>query len=710
MPAESRHPLAPVRRTALLVYASLLADVAVFFHKPLFSAAYLFPWDFSYVQLPMLTFLTDQLQRGHFPLWNPFSYCGYPVFANIEACFFHPLILAAAFIAGHTSAGSLPILLEWAVALQVWAAGIAAYHLFRNFGTKAIPAWTGAIIFQTGGYFASRVEHIGAMMAVAWMPLAWLAVIKLRQEYRPAWLAALAAALGMSVLGGGPAATFAVFMSTVALAVVLIVARLARPRLLLGVAGACAMGIALAAVQFLPAAQLTENSVAKYRADWLGKGGGLHWESFVSLISPNHYHIFDMSRFNGPGDPSFLYLYVSIAGLALAVFGLTRWRNRYAFVLGTMVLFGVLFMLGEHTPIWNLIYPALPEKVRLGIHPEFTYCIVSLGLAGLAAVGLDSLRIANVARIAIGIAIAIDLFLVGSGRPMNCASLQAEPGVTRTAFEGSPALLGEIRRYANRDFPRARIDAVDGDMNWALNGPVIEVPTGNGMSPLALEHTIQARLLLHPGERWGWYYPIENLDSPVLDLMNVKYLVASQKAAARLRSLPRYRNVETLPLDLELFENLSVRPRFFFVNSVRQVRSDGEARELVERQIVDLRDTAMTVQAVRGISEPGAGTAGVVRVIDYQADSLQLSVRTSQAAFLVLAESFYPGWRASLDGAPIEIVRTDIAFRGLVVPAGTHAVAMWFQPAIVPVSLAVSLAAALLLCAMAAWPRFKRPV
>jgi hypothetical protein len=375
-----------------------------------------------------------------------------------------------------------------------------------------------------------------------------------------------------------------------------------------------------------------------------------------------------------------------------------------------MVLLGVLSMLGEHTPVWRLIYPALPETLRLGIHPEYVYCVVTLGLAGLAAIGLDALRISSVARVAIGLAIAADLFLVGSGRPMNCASVRDEPGVTRAAFEGSPSLLGEIRRYAWSDNPAARIDAVDGDMNWATGGPVIGVPTGNGASPLALEHTIQLRLLLHAGERWGWYYPIENVDSPALDAMNVKYLVASRNAAARLRPLPRYRDVATLPYDLELFENLRVLPRFFLVSKVRQVASDREARDLVERREVDLHDTAVTARAVAGISESAAGTGGTVRVIDYRADSLDLSVRTPQAAFLVLSESFYPGWRAWVDGGAVETIRTDIAFRGLVVPAGSHRVAMRFQPAILPVSLAISLATALLLGGLAAWPRIKRPV
>ena len=119
-----------------LIYLSLLANVVVFFHKPLFSSQYLFPWDFRGVQLPLISFLVDELRHGRFALWNPYNYCGYPVFANIEACYFHPLILLCALIASHSTA-NLPQLLEWAVAIQVWAAGIAAYHFLRELAPAA---------------------------------------------------------------------------------------------------------------------------------------------------------------------------------------------------------------------------------------------------------------------------------------------------------------------------------------------------------------------------------------------------------------------------------------------------------------------------------------------------------------------------------------------------------------------------------------------
>ncbi len=365
----------------------------------------------------MLSFLVDRLRAGHFALWNPYSYCGYPVFANIEACFFQPFILAAAWIAAHTQPERLPQLLEWVVALHVWIAGVSAYYLFRNLGVAAIAAWTGALIFETGGYFPSRTEHIGAIMAVAWMPLAWLAVWKLRQRCHPGWIAALAAALGMAVVGGFPQPTLAVYISTVVWALVLAALRLARFRVLASTALGCGLGLALSAVVFIPTAQLTAHSVAAYRAGWLGAGGGLYWQSFVSLIFPNYGHALDRVGFNGPGDSTFLYLYCSLAGLALAIYALARRHTRITALAAAMAIFGAVFMLGENTPIWRLLYPLLPTRIRIGIHPEYTYCILILAVAALAALGMDSLRAPNSWKIALGLIVAADLFWTGSGRP-----------------------------------------------------------------------------------------------------------------------------------------------------------------------------------------------------------------------------------------------------------------------------------------------------
>jgi hypothetical protein len=677
------------QRFSLWIYLALLADVVLFFHKPLFSSQYMFPWDFRGVQLPPITFLAEQLRTGHFALWNPFVYCGFPVFANIEACTFHPLVLACALIAGWTNMDALPMLLEWIVVLQVWIGGVCAFHLFRRWGAGRAAAFAGALIFQTGGFFASRAEHIGAMMAVAWMPLAWLAVTHLAERMNRRWLAGLAFALGMSILGGFPQPTLAVFVSVVALALLLIGLRMADVRLLLPTAAACILGILLAAVQFIPTTQLTNHSVAKYRADWLGTGGGLFPQTLVSLVLPNHYGIFDVAHFHGPGDLTFLYQYCSIAGLLLAVYALAVRRNRYALLLGIVALFAIGWTLGDKTAPWRWLYPLLPEKIRIGIHPEYAYCILTMSIAGLAALGLEALRLREGLRWGIAIVIAADLYLVGSGRPMNLVSVKQEPGVTRTAFDGSAALLEGVRSRVNLTTPPARVDTVDAGMFWSIAGGVTGVPSANGVSPLAPDRIIQLRLFLHDGFRWGWYYPLEKLDSPVLDLLNARYVVAGPRAAPRLAAESRFRHVASLPGN-ELFENLTVMPRFFLVHQVRLADSLAEARAAIDRREIDFRQTALAEEAIP--LAPSSEGADDVKTIDYQPSALELAVASRGTSLLVAAETDYPGWQAWVDDRPVAIHRVDIALRGVVVPAGTHRVRMEFRPLILPVSVGITLA------------------
>jgi hypothetical protein len=681
------------KRRVFWIYFALLANVILFFHKPLFNPDFLFPWDFRGVQLPPITFLADQLRQGSFALWNPYVYDGFPVFANIEACYFHPLVLLSAFIAAHTSMDALPMLLEWTVALQVWFAGMAAFHLFRKLGAGNAAAFAGAAIFETGGFFASRAEHIGAMMAVAWMPLAWLAVLHIAEARAVPrrWIAVLSFALGMSILGGFPQPTLAVFVSVCVLAALLVALRFAGIQSLLYTAASCLLGILLASVQFIPTTQLMQNSVAKYRADWLGSGGGLFPQSLVSLVLPNHYNIFDTGRFKGPGDLTFLYMYCSLAGLLFAIYAVAAVRDRRAAVFGSMAVFGVCWMLGDKTAAWRWFYPMLPEKIRIGIHPEYTYCILTLGIAGLAALGLHRLRVREVWRWAIAAVIAIDLFLVGSGRPMNLVSVKQEPGVTRDAFDGSRELLNGVRSRVNRETPPSRVDTVEAGMFWSIAGAITGVPSANGVSPLAPDLIVQLRLFLKDGARWGWYYPLEHLDSPVLDLLNVRYVVAGPKAADRLRAVPRFRHVASLPGN-ELFENLTAMPRFFVVHQVRAVGSLAEARAAIDRREIDFRQTALAESPIP--LPPGNSGVDEVKAVEYLPNSVELAVKSRGFGLLVASETHYPGWQAWVDDQPAPIHRVDIALRGIVVPDGAHRVRMEFRPTILWVSLAITLATA----------------
>lgn len=85
-------------------------------------------------------------------------------------------------------------------------------------------------------------------------------------------------------------------------------------------------------------------------------------------------------------------------------------------------------------------------------------------------------------------------------------------------------------------------------------------------------------------------------------------------------------------------------------------------------------------------------------------NSVSLSVSTQQGGYLVLADSWYPGWLATIDGEPVEVLRADYLFRAVYVPAGVHQLDFRYHPLSLYIGLAISafswLAVALLLWRM----------
>jgi hypothetical protein len=492
----------------------------------------------------------------------------------------------------------------------------------------------------------------------------------------------------------------AVFAFTLLLAIVMAVVRLSPPRTILLTGAACLLGIGLAGVQFIPTFELTRNSVAKYRLDWLGTGGGLKWQSLVSLVSPNYYHIFDLRNFKGPWDPSFLYLYCSLPGLALAIAALAfSKKNRWTQVFAILCAIGFFWMLGDSTSVWRWLYPMVPRSIRIGIHPEYTYCIFAFCIAILAGLGLTRLLLRHPrAQWAVALWVAADLYLVGSGRPMNRSSLKEEPALTRSSFHGSARLLTEVQRRSETQFPPARIDTMNASIDWAQSAPLTHVETGSGCSPFATERIIQLRLGMHPGGRAGWYYPVADPSSRMLDLMSERFLLVGGPANGLEQRIPKLRRVADLPGNT-LFENTGALPRAHLVQAIRKA-TFGEAVNLVQHAGIDFANNAVVEGEPKEILNPHQDNEGSVTVTVYSANRMTLLTRSPSPAFLVTSEAWYPGWQARIDGKSAEIYPTNVAFRGLFVPAGEHRVEMVFRPRILVWGFATSLLTMALVAAL----------
>jgi Bacterial membrane protein YfhO len=665
------------RRLALRVVpcAVLLVEVLVFYRQVLFDRSYAIPWDLRYYHLPQIEFMARAFRNGELPLWDPYTYCGIPIYANLTTQLFYPPTVVTVWLSNLAGGSNLLYFLEWQIVLHVFLGGVLAYLLLRRMGTSLTAALFGGTVFQLGGYFASQTQHLGAMDAAAWMPLAWLSVISLSRGFSWRWTAVLAAGLSMAILAGFPAVTFVVAAST------MIVGFLAGWRkTLVPMALGAVWALLLAAVQVLPTAELTRLSVAKYRSDWIGDGGGLPLASLVSLVAPNYYGIFDLSTYTHPWQPTFLYLFCGISGLALALAAVIFRRDRNTRLVGLATAITMLWMLGASTPVGKLAFRLLPNILKSSVYPEFAMAAFVLSVAVLAGLGAD--RIALFRKpLAGGLLVAVaaaELTAAGSGRPLNTGSLTAEPGLTYSSFDGSTEVLTRVRSLTRRARPPWRIDTIDDSMNWAHGAALTEVPTANGNDPFALIRFMQVRLSVTGGERWGRYYQVSKPVSPVLDLMNVRYLLS--RAPLGETQSPGLSPAATIP-GRTVYENLDALPRFFFVSRIHHVRGMEEGLSVMRAS--DFRPAEAAV--VEGTVEFQSGTGtphGSVRVIEYEPRRVTLELESAVQAFLVTSETYYPGWRAFVDGRERPLVLTNVAFRGMPVEAGRHRIEMRFEPAI----------------------------
>jgi uncharacterized membrane protein YfhO len=79
------------------------------------------------------------------------------------------------------------------------------------------------------------------------------------------------------------------------------------------------------------------------------------------------------------------------------------------------------------------------------------------------------------------------------------------------------------------------------------------------------------------------------------------------------------------------------------------------------------------------LSHPAEST-----ITAYSAEEVIIQVEAESDTYLLLADAYYPGWQATIDGDPTSIYRADIMFRAVRVPAGSHEVVFSYRPAWLP--------------------------
>jgi hypothetical protein len=147
--------------------------------------------------------------------------------------------------------------------------------------------------------------------------------------------------------------------------------------------------------------------------------------------------------------------------------------------------------------------------------------------------------------------------------------------------------------------------------------------------------------------------------------------------------------LQTLEDGTTLSRSRTALPRAFLVQKA-QVVPDADALKAVLDPAQSFRHTAWLATGSPLDRPPCEGKA---QLMESSTRRVELAVDACDESYLVLSDSHYPGWLATLDGSPTPIHRANFALRAVHVPPGSHRVRFEYEPRSFHVGLTVSLLA-----------------
>jgi hypothetical protein len=171
-----------------------------------------------------------------------------------------------------------------------------------------------------------------------------------------------------------------------------------------------------------------------------------------------------------------------------------------------------------------------------------------------------------------------------------------------------------------------------------------------------------------------------------LDLLNVKYVVMPGFSANLKRVLESNRFTEVVDSkDIAIFQNPSVLPRAWVVpaSGIEEFRQiNMEVDRLKNHAFDPLKFATISQSAPFAVSTTKTTSTfdSAANIVDAGATWLTIRTRVSAPGFLIVSQTYYPGWKASVDGSNTDVVQADVTLTGVPIPAGMHEVRLVFRP------------------------------
>jgi hypothetical protein len=130
---------------------------------------------------------------------------------------------------------------------------------------------------------------------------------------------------------------------------------------------------------------------------------------------------------------------------------------------------------------------------------------------------------------------------------------------------------------------------------------------------------------------------------------------------------------------IRLYENLTAMPRAYFVADYAIARDPQDALAQIQQPDFQ-RHTRVVLEHAPRFPAGGISSEAKVKLIERHSDEIKIHYQSPRPGMIVVTDTFYPGWKAFVDGKRAQIDRANYLFRGVTVPAGEHTLVMRYYP------------------------------
>jgi hypothetical protein len=707
---------------------------------------------------PWRNLAIDLIRHGSLPLWNQFSFSGYPLLANWQSASFYPLNLLM-LIFGNIHGYSLMVFLQ-----PILAASFM-YIFLRQLKLSKAAAALGGLVSAYSGFVMVYLEYATTGQIMIWLPLILYFFEKYFEKGQIRFLV-LSSICFFPVLAGGffqPAFYVILIASLYWFFRCLTLSGTKNKFRLIGFGAVFILfGVATAAIQLVPTAELLKYSIRSLDHNIVEYHYGLlPFRNIITLLSPDFFGNPATGNYWGVIQYQEVTGYFSIIAFALVILGIFSKKRDWRSNLFSALFVGSI-LLAFDNPISRLIYTLKIPMLSTGYASRWfivtafsgaflsataiekfnrkKLTIVLLTLLGVLAlvyglvwkgvfpIGPDDAHVA-LRNLLLPIALlAASTFVSATGKNQNLTKwlllILVAFDLGRFTIKFTPFSNPE---YTERSLPvfeyiksNSSIDRVISEGGYILPAntwiyPQLYSPAG--YDPLLLKDYAVFFRALNMGQAkptdtnlnlgggtFTRYLNLNTLNSPLLDLVGTKYLLAvkydplgmirpggkiDESKVDLRRFSPVFEDGETVVL-----QNQTVLPRAGLYYYAETETDNVKAAEKLASGF-DFRNKILIDEDNPTQYTPGENDR--VEITNYSADRVDFQAKTQNGAYLLLTDTFYPGWQVSINGTAGEIMRADSVFRAVEVPPGDSRIAMVYSPKSFQIGAAITISSLIIL-------------